>query len=165
LEKISNHTGNDYGKKINYQYNAAIPANGSTCSEKRYRPKRFAWIFFYLLSGLKQLIFTTHKRRVHETNAPNTLRGPDFSGLFSRRPDIITICAKTPIMKKSISFIIVAVVICALAFWYVQLGKKAVLTGKAVIENQQENIGNAKKAVDQVNNKSKELEQEIDQIK
>jgi hypothetical protein len=56
-------------------------------------------------------------------------------------------------MKKITGLIIVAIVICAFAYWYLQLGKKAVIEGKTVIENAQDNIGRAQKSLDDIQKK------------
>lgn len=67
-------------------------------------------------------------------------------------------------MKKPLSFIVAAALVCALAYWYLSLGKKAAVEGQAVMENAQGTIDNAKKSMDDLNKSMEESRKAIEKM-
>jgi hypothetical protein len=67
-------------------------------------------------------------------------------------------------MKKLLGIIIATAVICALAYWYLSLGKKTVVESKAVMENAQSTIGDAKKSVENLNKSMEESRKAIKEM-
>lgn len=66
-------------------------------------------------------------------------------------------------MKKLIGLIAGIALICALAFWYLSLGKKAAVETKSYMETSKGQIDDAKKAVEDLNKATDESRKAVEQ--
>lgn len=67
-------------------------------------------------------------------------------------------------MKKLIGLIVSIAIICALAFWYLSLGKKAAVETKAYMESSKSQIDDAKKSMEDLNKATEESRKAIEQM-
>lgn len=67
-------------------------------------------------------------------------------------------------MNKLISLIVAIALICALAFWYLSLGKKAAVETKSYMETSKGQIDDAKKAMEDLNKATEESRKAVEQM-
>jgi hypothetical protein len=67
-------------------------------------------------------------------------------------------------MKKIVSFVVTAVVLFVLVFWYLLIGKKAVDEGKTVVETSRQTINTASQGVNELNKVADQQSGEADKL-
>jgi hypothetical protein len=66
-------------------------------------------------------------------------------------------------MKKLIGLIVSIAFICALAYWYLSLGKKAAVETKSYMETSKGQIDDSKKAMEDLNKATEESKKAVEQ--